>query len=67
MGSISVERINTMDELTQPTPKPGVCIPWEEKKKELPPIQGDEAQFRQLWEEVDGMAYTYIWHLLVSF
>lgn len=56
-----------MPESNQSPPTPGVCIPWEEKKKELPPIQGDEAVFRQVWEDVDAMAYTYIWHLVVSF
>ncbi len=46
--------------------KPGVCIPWEEKVKQLPPITGDEKLVRKVWEDVDSMAYTYIWHLLVS-
>jgi len=47
--------------------RPGVCIPWEEKEKELPPISGDAALVRQVWEEVDGLAYLYVWHCLVSF
>jgi hypothetical protein len=47
--------------------KPGVCIPWEEKKKELPQIQGDEALIRKTWEDVDNLAYLYVWHCVVSF
>ena len=46
---------------------PGTCIPWEEKKKELPPITGDEQLVKNAWESIDGLAYTYIWQLVVSF
>ena len=47
--------------------KPGVCLTWEEKLKELPPIQGDEALARRIWEEIDSLGNTFIWQLLVSF
>jgi len=46
---------------------PGSCIPWEEKKKELPPITGDEALVKRQWEEIDALGYTYIWQVLLSF
>ena len=46
---------------------PGVCIPWEEKRTELPPIQGDAGLVRAVWEDVDALAYTYVWHVLLSF
>ncbi len=46
---------------------PGVCIPWEEKKKELPAIVGDEELVKRVWEENDFLAYVYIWQLLLSF
>jgi len=46
---------------------PGVCVPWEEKKKELPPIVSDEQLVKRIWEENDGLAYVYIWQLLLSF
>ena len=46
---------------------PGVCIPWEEKVKELPKILGDEELMKTIWEENEVLAYTYIWHCLVSF
>ena len=45
----------------------GVCVPWEEKLRELPPISGDPALFRRIWDDLEGQAYTYIWHLLLSF
>jgi len=41
--------------------KPGVCIPWEEKRKELPPFTVDETLARQEWEKVDGMGYGFCW------
>jgi hypothetical protein len=47
--------------------KPGACIPWEEKRRELPPIQGDARLLQRVWEDIDQFAYTYIWHLLLSF
>lgn len=47
--------------------KPGVCIPWEQKRKDLARISGDEELLRDVWEELEGPAYIYIWHCLVSF
>jgi uroporphyrinogen-III decarboxylase len=52
---------------TAPNPQPGVCIPWEEKLRELPPICGDPDIPRQIWNDIEGLAYLYIWHLLLSF
>ena len=48
-------------------PAPGVCLPWEEKLKELPKISGDEAIVKQVWEDLDGLGYLYIWQCLLSF
>ena len=56
-----------MPEQEKPKIAPGVCIPWEEKRKELPEISGDEALVKQVWEDVDGLAYMYIWQCLLSF
>lgn len=47
--------------------RPGVCIPWEEEKKVLPPIQGDEGLFRRIWEENEALGHTFIWQCLLSF
>lgn len=46
---------------------PGTCIAWDEKRKELPPITGDEQLVKRVWEEVDGFGYMYIWQVLLSF
>ena len=46
--------------------KPGVCIPWEEKKKELPKITSKEELVRKAWEDTDSLAYTFSWQLLLS-
>jgi len=56
-----------MSEKNISRPKPGVCVPWEQKRKELSNIPGDEEQLRRVWEEIEGPAYLYIWHCLVSF
>ncbi|MCR4413959.1 MAG: hypothetical protein NUV77_16205 [Thermoguttaceae bacterium] len=50
-----------------PKRPPGTCIPWDEKVKELPPITGDKELVKRVWEEIDGMAYVYIWQILLSF
>ena len=52
---------------TSPRPRPGVCFPWEEKLKELPPICGDPFIPERIWNDAEGLAYLYIWHVLLSF
>ncbi len=47
--------------------QPGVCIPWEEKLKELPPLTGDAELAKRIWEETDALGYLFIWHCLLSF
>ena len=47
--------------------KPGVCIPWQQKAKELPEIVGDKELVQRVWEEVDQLGYIYIWQCLLSF
>jgi hypothetical protein len=56
-----------MSDQTTTDKKPGVCIPWEEKIKELPKITGDEQLVKRVWEDTDALAYTYIWQILLSF
>jgi hypothetical protein len=55
----------------QPQPKvsrpPGTVMPWEQKIKELPPMTGREDLVKKQWETYDAWAYTYLWHLVVSF
>jgi len=46
---------------------PGVCVSWDEKMQELPPITGDEKLVKKVWEEVDSLPYTFIWQMVVSF
>ena len=47
--------------------KPGVCIPWADKLKELPEIPGDAQLVQRVWEDIDTLAYVYIWQVLLSF
>lgn len=53
--------------VSAPRVPPGVCLPWETKRSELPPISGDEQILRRVWNDIDGLAYLYIWHLVLSF
>ncbi len=46
---------------------PGTCIPWEEKRKELPQISGDPELVKRVWENIDALGYVYIWQCLLSF
>jgi hypothetical protein len=46
---------------------PGTCIPWEEQAEGMPPIQGDAELVQRVWEEIDALAYMYIWQILLSF
>jgi hypothetical protein len=55
-----------MSEGQKPIP-PGICFLWEEKALQLPEIVGDKELVKQIWEENESLAYTYIWHCLVSF
>jgi hypothetical protein len=56
-----------MSEQEQVKRPPGACIPWEEKRKELPRIAGDEQLVKRVWEDVDALGYMYIWQVLLSF
>jgi hypothetical protein len=56
-----------MSEPARPKIDPGVCIPWEQKRQEFAEIRGDEEIVKRVWQDVDGLAYMYIWQCLVSF
>jgi hypothetical protein len=56
-----------MSEQEKPKRSPGACVPWEEKRKELPPITGDEALMKRVWENIDALGYVYVWQCLLSF
>lgn len=53
--------------VSAPKAPPGICFPWEQKAKELPPISGDADLVRRVWNEIEGLAYLYIWHVLLSY
>jgi hypothetical protein len=66
----SVESRNALAGMTgRPTPRiqPSVCFPWEEKVKELPEITGDRDLVRKVWNDIERLANTYIWQVLLSF
>jgi hypothetical protein len=41
--------------------RPGVCIPWEEKRNELPGIVEREELAQKVWEDVDSLGYGFCW------
>lgn len=45
----------------------GICLPWKEKSKDLPPLAGDPEIVRRQWEMIEGFANAYIWQILLSF
>jgi hypothetical protein len=53
--------------IAAPAPRPGVCLPFEQKLAELPPIVGDTDLVRRVWDDIEGLSYLYIWHVLLSF
>jgi hypothetical protein len=63
MGETMMDR----KELVALKPEPGVCVPWQEKLKELPEICGDEELLKKIWKDNDTLSYIYIWHCLLSF
>lgn len=69
MRNILQERAGYIEMDKQPETKrePGVCIPWQEKLKELPRIPDNEELVKKVWEDVDGLGYMYIWQCLLSF
>jgi hypothetical protein len=64
---MSRENEKTAPGFKEPKIKPGVCISWDEKRKDLPDIKGDEELFKKVWQDNEALAYTYIWHCLLSF
>ena len=40
---------------------PGVVVPWETKRQELPPISEREELAQSTWESVDGLGYGFLW------
>jgi len=56
-----------MSEPTTIERKPGACVPWQEKLKELPPITGDKDLVERVWNDIDALGYMYIWQILESF
>ena len=65
--SVIIWRNAMADEKRETRRPPGSCIPWEEKKKELPQITGDKELVKRQLEEIDALGYTYIWQVLLSF
>lgn len=53
--------------VTAPKVRPGICLAFEEKLREMPPVSGDVNLVRDVWDNIDGLAYLYIWHVLLSF
>jgi uroporphyrinogen-III decarboxylase len=51
----------------KPRIRPGICVPFEEKLKELPQISGDQQLVKDVWESIEGFGNMFIWQCLLSF
>lgn len=45
---------------------PGVCMPWGEKKKEYKEMKGDENLVKKQWEDIDTLAYIFMWWMVIG-
>ena len=45
----------------------GQCSPWRQERNGWPPVQSDEALIENVWNQIDGLANTFIWQILHSF
>jgi hypothetical protein len=51
-----------------PAPLPaGVCTPFDEVARQWPAIRGDAQLVQRVHEDIDALAYTFIWQCLLSF
>jgi hypothetical protein len=46
---------------------PGSVVPWDTKRAELGELSGNVQLLKDIWTNVDSLANTYIWQLLLSF
>lgn len=42
-------------------PEAGTCVPWSVKLQELGELPGNEQIVKQAWENLDELAYGFIW------
>ena len=53
--------------VTAPKIPPGVCVPWDKKLKEIPSMSGDVSLVHRVWDDIERLAYLYIWQVLLSY
>lgn len=59
--------VRGMADQPKPAVTAGACFPWEARRKEYDEITGDKDLVRKVWDDIDALANTYIWQLLLSF
>jgi hypothetical protein len=42
-----------------------MVTPWETKLAELGGVKGDEGLIRRPWEQLEGMAYAWLWQWMM--
>jgi hypothetical protein len=47
--------------------RPGTCIAWSEKRRELPAIRGDERICQRIWDSIDALGNAYVWWIALAF
>ncbi len=48
-------------------PKAGEIIPWEIHEKEYPKVLGDKEILKEQWQNVEVIAFRFIWAILTDF
>jgi hypothetical protein len=48
-------------------PKAGEVIPWEIHEKEYEKILGDKELLKQQWQNIEVIAFRFIWSILTDF
>ena len=51
---------NDTNQPIAPNRKPGVCISWEDKRRELAEIKGDAQLVQKIWEDVDALGSDHL-------
>ena len=62
-----VEPGSAIGRLPVPRVAPGLCSDYAAATAGRAPSQGDATLDRAVWGELEGLAYTFIWQVLLSF
>jgi uroporphyrinogen-III decarboxylase len=47
--------------------QPNECYAWQQKRREIGELPGDEQLCKRIWQDVDALGNCFIWQMLLSF